>query len=390
MPQPDGYDHTDEPVRRGAAVLAAVALCFVLTACTSESKGDDSKTEEAAGVVSVTYTDAERRTVEDVESSIAILRAKRTPSLAAEIEGSLVDVRVDEGDAVDEGEVLAVLNRSDYEIQHRSAEADMRRIEVQVEQKDRDVARQRQLRENGHIPQLVFEEAEAELAALTQEYAAARATFEGAEHDLDRTEVLAPYDGVIAKRSVSEGDFVESGTPLFDMTTNGIAQVRIPVPESVAAELERDQEVRLYRSDRRDEVRIAHIHRVGAEVDLESRAVTAIAELQPVPERWIPGTSVNAEVILESRDSVVVAPGSVVRRPDGLVVFVIDDSVARERQVEVGRRAADWIEILEGVDEGERVVVDGAGFLGDGSRVEAQRHADISASSAQDDAASEL
>jgi membrane fusion protein, multidrug efflux system len=63
-----------------------------------------------------------------------------------------------------------------------------------------------------------------------------------------------------------------------------------------------------------------------------------------------------------------------VRRPGGNVVFVVESNVARERPVSLGRRTSQWIEVTEGLVPGERVVVDGAGFLSDGARINARPH----------------
>lgn len=349
--------------------FVALVICVILAACRSESQEHQDTTERRAGTVPVSYAAAAMRMVEDTESSIATVHAKRAPRIAAEVEGTLVEILVEQGDPVGEGEVLAVLDNTDYEIQFQRAEAEMRRLQIVVDQKRRDVERQKRLHESEHISRLLMENAQAELAALGQELAAARSDFQSAESRLQRTSVRAPYDGIIATRAVSEGDFVESGDTLFELSTNNALQVRIPLPEATAGRLETGLEVRLWQGDRPDEVHVGSIKHVAPQVDDESRSVTVIAE---APDGWRSGASINAEVVLEQRERIVLRSESIVRRPAGAIVYVLDGKIARERVVETGRRTGDWVEILSGLETGEKIVVDGAGFLTDETPVEAQ------------------
>src|SRR5699024_11019664 len=89
-----------------------------------------------------------------------------------------------------------------------------------------------------------------------------------------------------------------------------------------------------------------------------SRAIELIVDLDN-PGRWHPGGSVTGRVVLDAHDGLVVPPTSLVRRPGGEVVYVVDGKRARERKVQVGLRGDGWIEISDGVEAGERVVVDG-------------------------------
>lgn len=106
-----------------------------------------------------------------------------------------------------------------------------------------------------------------------------------------------------------------------------------------------------------------------------ARAVVVIAEFTN-PGGWRAGASVNGSVTLERRaDAVLVPEVSVVQRPAGTVVYVVEDGKARARPVRTGIRQEGRVEILEGLDGSERVVVDGAGFLTDGAPVQVKEAA---------------
>lgn len=361
-------------VRLARGAVIALGLALAAAGCRTESQErEDADADADTRALSVTYIEAAAQLVEDIEEAIATVRPKHAPRIAIEVQGTIERLLVDEGEAVEEGDLLAMIDDADYEIAHRHAQAEMRRLRVLIERKEREIERREQLSEGGHSPEVLLEEALSERAALREELAAARAEHEQARRDLDRTAVHAPYEGVIAARLVSEGDFAEAGTVVFEMTANSLLQVRVPLPESVAERLEKGLEVRLRHAGAPDRIHVGRLSQISPEVEGTSRAVTAIAEVNN-PDGWRSGTSLNAAVVLEERESVVVPPESVVRRPAGAVVYVVSRNSVEEREVVIGRREADRIEILDGVRPGDRVVVHGAGFLSDGAVVDAEPH----------------
>jgi multidrug efflux pump subunit AcrA (membrane-fusion protein) len=105
-------------------------------------------------------------------------------------------------------------------------------------------------------------------------------------------------------------------------------------------------------------------------VNPANRSITVIVDFDN-PGRWRPGASVRAEVVLAVRkDAVTVPQVAVVRRPVGDVAYVIRDGKAEERPVKRGLRSGTMVEILDGLEPGEIVAVDGAGFLTQGVSVD--------------------
>jgi RND family efflux transporter MFP subunit len=145
----------------------------------------------------------------------------------------------------------------------------------------------------------------------------------------------------------------------------------LPFPERVADSLVPGQSVRL-RVNSGNQAVNATISELRPMIGTNSRAVEAIVELDN-PGTWRPGNSVSATVVLSTRTGQALVPAlSVVQRPAGSVVYVLDGDTARQRVVEIGVRTNGDVEVRDGLAEGERVVVDGAGFLTDGTRVEVQ------------------
>jgi membrane fusion protein, multidrug efflux system len=322
--------------------------------------------------IAVTYIEPAPRQIEDVERALATVEARQSARIAAEVAATIDSIEVDAGSRVEPGMLLARLDRSDFEIELGRAVANVRRIEATIANNERDVARQRQLAERGHVAEAALEGVEAELAALRQELEAAQAEVRRAERNLERTEIRAPHAGTVAERLVSEGDYVSAGTVILEIPSAERLQVRIPVPEAAAESLSVGLPVRLKTVRANSNVE-AEITQIQPHVTSSNRTITVIAEIDN-PGGWRPGSSVNAEVVIETREGIALPPPSIVRRPGGNVVFVVENNVARERPVTLGRRTSDWIEVTDGLAPGERVIVDGAGFLSDGARVNARPH----------------
>jgi RND family efflux transporter MFP subunit len=175
--------------------------------------------------------------------------------------------------------------------------------------------------------------------------------------------------GRVDERMISEGDFIGIGEPTFRIAPTDRFRVRLSFPERVSDRLQVGQEARLGVPARPGSNVDGVLARLRPQVEGGTQAMQALIEFEN-PGTWRAGMTVSAEVIVASREDAVTVPRtSVVDRPGRRVVYVIDGDHAREREVEIGARTAQWLEIRTGLDGGEIVAVDGASFLTDGARI---------------------
>src|SRR5690554_5468368 len=351
-----------------------VVAALLVSGCMGEA---DTESAESASprAVTVTHVAVSHHALEESEQAIATISATRSPQVGAEVDGIVQRLTVDEGTMVRENDLLAIIEDTEHQLNYRSAQADMRHIDVQIEQRNREVARLERLHEGGSASQLTLEEAQSDVTKLELERVIAQAEFERAERRLAKTRVLAPYGGVISARYTSEGDHVSEGTTLFELIDYSRLRIRIVLPESYLNRLAEGLEVRLWREGEEQTPTSAVIDRLTPSIDGSNRAVTALSYVENAPQTWRSGGSLRAEVVLESREALLVPPEAIVRRPAGLVVYLLDDANVRERAVETGMRTRDWVEIRSGLAAGDLVVADGAGFLTDGASVQSELRA---------------
>ena len=344
--------------------LITVPVCVaLLSAC----GGDKELGEPFIAKTPVTLATADRQRVDAIETTVGRLESVSAPALAAETSGRVLEINVDGGNVVKKGQVLAVLEDEPQRLAVASAKANVERLEALLINQERTVKRYEELRSQA-VSESMLEEAIAQTAARRAELLNARAQLAEAEYRLRRTRIRAPEDAIVERRLVSAGDFVSPGARIVTIVGRDRMHAILPFPEQLSGQLRTGLAVTLEQPANPENTLTGAITEVRPMVGTNNRAVEALVEL-PAGINWPPGGSVNAQVILASREGVVVPTACVVRRPAGEVVYVLDGEQVSERKVTVGIRDSKRAEILTGVQAGETVIESGAGFLTDGALV---------------------
>lgn len=335
-----------------------------LTGCAEESAEESSER-----ATPVTVATAERGPVQHVEIAVGRLQADSAPRVAAEISGRVTAIHADAGDAVAAGDPLAELDPEPWRLAVNSAAAEVTRLEAVLANQRVRTERLRNLAGRQSVSEQELEAAETEVQALQAQLEEARSRVEDARYNLERARIHSPVDGRIQQRMVSAGDYVSAGTPLFELVDSEHLRAVLPLPERLQERLREGLDVYLSRAGPgEDEVR-GRVSEIRPAVGGGSRAVDLIVELDN-PGGWRPGGSVTGRVVLAEREGVTVPLQAVIRRPGGRVVYRVDDGRAVEQIVETGVQTGERMEITAGLEGGDRVAVDGAGFLTDGARVQ--------------------
>lgn len=351
---------------KAVTYLAGLVALAVLAGCGPDEPAADSGVR---GSTPVTAEPVQQRPVEVLERSVARLEAPGTPAVAAETTGRVVAIHADAGATVETGEVLAELDDEVQRNNLRAAAANAERLEVLLENQQRTVVRIEDLVQRNLGAESALDDAVAQRAALKAQLDEARARQADAARSLQQTRVRSPVAGMVQTRRISVGDFVTIGQPLFDIVAAKRLRAIAPYPETSADALQVGQTAYVAPVRAPGQRITAKVTELRPGIGPLSRSVDAIIEFDN-PDHWRPGGSVTVEIVVDAReDSLTVPAESVVRRPAGTVVYVVEDGTARQRAVATGVQSNDWIEILDGLQPGERVIRSGAGFMTDGAAV---------------------
>jgi len=336
------------PSRRSAALIAVV----LLAACGHPAKHVERETVNAPTAV------VQRASVPAFHTVAGTVKAETTSTLAANVVGTVVRVRVAEGDRVRAGDVLV-------EIDARETRANVDRVRAGREEIERaiDAAtanaqlaektfhRFEALRERGSASPQEFDEAksrhaaaQAELARLAAKRGEARAAATQAEAVLAYTSIRAPIDGVITARFLDPGAQAAPGVPLVAIESESATRVDANVPEHVSVRAGDRALV-----DDRFEARVTHV-----QPSVDPAARSAVVKLQ-LAKPMRAGAFVRVAFTTGKRDAITVPDAALVRHGQLTSVFVVgSDGVAHMRLVTLGSNA----EVLSGLDAGETIVVD--------------------------------
>jgi RND family efflux transporter MFP subunit len=284
------------------------------------------------------------------------------------------------------GEALLRIDARDYQVALEQVSARLARAESEQRRAAKELTRQRGLAERRVASAAQLDDAENAARVAEAMLREARASLSRAERDLERTEIVAPYDGRVRSESVDVGQFISRGAPVAKLFAVDYAEIRLPVPDEELAFLDLPL---LYREDAPGtgpEVILrarfagaehewrARVVRTEGELDPKSRMVNVVARLQDPYARngerppLSVGLFVAAEILGDSIASAVVLPRSALREGDQ--VFVIDaEGRLRSRDVDVLRIVGDEVVVRSGLDAGERVCISALQSAIDGMRV---------------------
>ena len=308
------------------------------------------------------------------------VEATDTSSLSFEVSGNVTTVLVDTGDRVVNGQELAVLDAEPFNIDVREAEANLGSARATFNEKSLELERQKALFTKGWISQAALDQAEAAFETARNDVDISQSKLSRVRRDLDKTVLRAPFDGVIATRSVDPFVEVNRGQQLFEIFAEGALQIALSIPETVIEQINIGLPATVNLSSAGPCTCTAVV------TEISSRAGTANAfpvkaTLLDPPVSVRPGMTAEAEFLLGTEDDLAnflipidaVAAGDRSGQPIGLSshVFVFDpeNSTVQRRPVKISAGTGRFVEVQEGLDSGDVIAAAGVSFLSDGLKV---------------------
>jgi membrane fusion protein (multidrug efflux system) len=328
-------------------VLAAVAAL----GCGSAESTPRSAGPPPAVVEAVAVTPG---TLRDEIDLVGQLEADESVHVRPEIDGVVAAIAFEEGQEVAAGALLVRLRNEEQRA--RLAEAEAERV-----LSERAHERAQQLAGEGVL-------SAAELDRTLAERDAARARVERARVDVERTEIHAPFAGVLGPRLVSPGDRVTEDTALVQLDATASLKLLLTVPEVLMPAVREGMPVTVMVAPWPGEEFPGAVYFVAPTLDPQNRRLLLKAHVPNPTRRLRPGLFATARVEIARRDEVLVVPESaLVHEAQGAYVWrVAADGTAARTAVQTGLRRAGRVEITSGLSGGDRVVTAGTNKLAPG------------------------
>lgn len=346
-------------------LAASVCAVLLLSACGGEKKEAEPAARPALTVTAVAASATSLPRI--VEASGTVSPWEEVP-VGAETGGLAAEaVYVDEGSQVRQGQPLVKMNDALLRAQLAQQQAQAASARAQLAQADNALARARELFERRFLSQAALDQAVAQQQSAAANLQAATAGVGELRTRLSQTVVRAPVSGLITARSVVKGQIVPAGQELFRMTREGRLELDAQVPETDLPLVRAGQTAEVV-GDQVGAV-TGRVRVVTPQVDPQTRLGLARVAL-PAGSGFRPGMFARARIRAGEADAVTVPQAALIYREGRPGVFVVGrGDVVRYRPVNAGERLGDLVAVQSGVAAGERVVLQGAGFLVDGDKV---------------------
>lgn len=276
-------------------------------------------------------------------------------------------VLVDEGGYVRQGQPLVQLNTALLSAQVRQQQAGLETAQATAARDEAALSRAQELESRGFLSRASLDTALANQRSAQAAVAQARAALSQSQTQLAQATIRAPVSGLVISRSVTRGQIVAAGTELFRLVRDGRLELDAQVPETELS-LVRAGMPATVTSDQAGET-TGTVRIVTPEVDPETRlgiariALSANGALRP-------GMFARASIDVGSAPALTIPAAAVIYREGQAGVYVLgDNSTVRFVRIGSGARVGPSLAVTSGLTAGQRVVLSGAGFLGDGDRV---------------------
>jgi RND family efflux transporter MFP subunit len=349
--------------RSALAALPLMLLCLALAACS-----DDSATPAATPSLTVSVALPEQQSLPRRITASGSVAAWEQMSLGVELSGQRVaEVLVEVGDVVSAGQPLLTLDTRALQMDVRQAEAALAQAEANLTVASANARRGERLKQDQLIAASDADQLIAgELGASAQRQTA-RAQLDNARLRLGFATLRAPDDGVISQRLVQPGQVVSAGSELLSLIRKGRLEWRAELPENDLIRISPGVPVELRGPD--GGAVAGQVRAVSPALDARSRTGVVYADL-PEPGALRAGMYAQGDLVLAAAPARTLPDSAIVERDGYRFVFVLGEGdVVAQRRVDIGARHDGIVEIREGLQADERVVVEGAGFLADGDLV---------------------
>ncbi len=208
--------------------VQSMVMALSLAGCRKE---EPPPAERVRAIKTITV---EERGASQTRRYSGVVEAVDKSSLSFEVPGNVKDVNVDVGDEIAKGQVIATLDTQTFNLDVEAAQVDLRRARAQLKEKEANYQRYKSVNEEspGAVSQSSVDEAEAAFMSARENVTYTRSQLNLKQRDLTKTELIAPFDGVVAKRYVEPFFEVKRGDPIFDVFAEGGMEIATSIPET--------------------------------------------------------------------------------------------------------------------------------------------------------------
>lgn len=281
--------------------------------------------------------------------------ANEEVELRSEVSGKITHILFKEGSLVKKGDLLVKINDAELQAQLKKAESKLKLSEEKE-------FRQRQLRNSNLISQEEYDNTVGELNVNKADYDLIKA-------QIDKTEIRAPFDGIVGLRSVSEGSYVTTSTVIARLQNLNTLKIDFSIPERYSSSVKIGDDLQ-FKVSGSNNLFNAKIYAIEPKIDPGTRTIQIRAICNIRSRELVAGAFANVELSLaQINDAILVPSVSIVPALKGQSVFLYKNGVVVSQPVEIGTREDKRVQITSGLSKGDTVITSGILLIRPGAKV---------------------
>ncbi len=301
---------------------------------------------------------------------IGTLEAVQQVTIRPEVDGLIEAVHFEEGETVEKGQLLFSIDDARIRDRLDAKKAALEEAEANLENARLVYRRRQRLFKKELGTEEARDEARAQYKAIAARVSRLKAEIRETREILADTKIKAPFTGIAGERYVDPGEWVKVGTRLVPLVQTGRLKIAFTVPEKYLGEVETGQKVKVHAPSAQDKVFEGSVYFVSPLIRQDTRNILIKAYIDNPGHELSPGGFAAADLILDVlKDRPVIPEEALIPTRMGYMVFVVDNSEARGRKVDIGIRKPGIVEIEKGLKAGETVIRAGHISVREGDKV---------------------
>lgn len=299
----------------------------------------------SAQALQVEAVEIKYQSVDDKIFSSGSVRANEEVELSAEVSGKITRIYFDEGRRVRAGELLLKINDSELQAQRNRASF---RYNLAKQREDR----QGRLLERGGISQEDYD-------ATVNEVNVLEAELELIDAQIEKTEIRAPFDGIVGLKYVSEGGYITPQSRIASLQDISSVKIDFSIPERYISRVDVNDRI-IFNVQGVDSSFVGIVYAIEPRIDIQTRTLQIRARSANDDQVLFPGAFANIELILQTLDDAIMVPAiSIIPELGGQKVFVYRDGKVEEQRVQTGIRTSRSVQVTGGLAPGDTVLTTG-------------------------------
>lgn len=354
-----------------ALCAASLLLLSGVASCGSEQGGSAAAEEQAlARVPEVMVAEISRRPVYKTYTSVGSVTPSEVSRIGPKVSGRIKEIPVDEGDFVEKGGLLMLIDPFDYERALEHAQSQLDQAGASLERAERDLARMEGLYRATAVTEQNLQDAVTarDLARFQNDQAVTARKI--AERSLMECRLEAPFSGVVTAVTANEGELMGPQMQAFVMMDMSTVKVEVDLPEEIYSSIRTGNPGTITVDAVPGQSFEGTITKIYPTIDPASRTFTVTITLENPGLKLRSGMTARSRVIQTVRNDVLAVPGdALIRGEDSYVVYRVRDGLVQRCPVSLGIGGDSLFEVTGGLFEGDLVVLRGLAGLKSGTRV---------------------